>query len=137
MPCFLSGRYLRGDSDFRYYQADRMNLGRNALEASSQFAGLGQKTQLIMSSLPEYRTRDDVMNAQLQFNLASILELVRRIDTVNAEEHPKIRAMIVNTRYPGPRQHSDAVAVIANEVELLSVPDDQEPKLRAIIQQNH
>jgi predicted ATPase len=73
------------------------------------------------------------MEAGMRDNLETIIELVRRIDAVNAEEHRRTREMIVNARHS--KQPADGVARITAEVELLSVSDEQEMKLQNNVQE--
>jgi hypothetical protein len=88
-----------------------------------------------MSSLLEHHCKEDAFEFDFRDKMNSILELVRRIGAVNAAEHRKTRAMIVNRPHSDPKQPPDSVAVITAEVELLSVSDDQELRLQNNVQE--
>jgi hypothetical protein len=88
-----------------------------------------------MSSLLEHHCKEDEFEFNVRDKLNSILELVRRIDTPNAAEHQKTRAMIVNKSHSDHKRGPDRVAVITAEVELLSISDDQELRLQNKVQE--
>jgi hypothetical protein len=86
-----------------------------------------------MSSLLDHHIKEDRFEFDVRNKLNSILELVRRIDAVNAVEHQKTRSMIVNKPQSDdsdPNRRPDPVAVITAEVELLSVSEEEELKLQ-------
>jgi hypothetical protein len=87
-----------------------------------------------MSSLLDHHIKEDEFEFDIRDKLNSILELVRRIDDVNAVEHQKTRAMIVHKQQSDPRR-PNPFAVITAGVELLSVSDDQELKLQNKVQE--
>jgi hypothetical protein len=88
-----------------------------------------------MSSLLEHHCKEDAFKFNIRDKINSMLELVRRIDIINAAEHQKTRAIIVNRSHSDPKRRPDHVAVITAKVKLLSISEDQELKLQNKVQE--
>ncbi|CZR69246.1 uncharacterized protein PAC_19146 [Phialocephala subalpina] len=112
----------------------REKLDAESLQNSSHFASLDQRTRLIISSILHHHANENVMAAGVRDQMNTLLQLVRRLDTANVEEHRRTREMIVNLEYKQSAQQSSPIETITASIELLSVSDKEERKLRRSVQ---
>ncbi|KAE9371784.1 hypothetical protein N431DRAFT_559214 [Stipitochalara longipes BDJ] len=112
-------------------------LEEESLRNSERFNHLDERTQLIISSLLDASNgakKTTKLTQEVRDQMQTVLQLVRRIDITQTEDHHRTRSQVANEQASaGEDQFGERRAIIAR-YEMLDVSNNQETELRRTVQ---
>ncbi|PMD17222.1 hypothetical protein NA56DRAFT_752573, partial [Hyaloscypha hepaticicola] len=101
-------------------------MDTQSIHMSSHFKGLEQQTQYIISSLldNQIQAKDTrTMTHKIRCHLATLIQIVRRLDTISPNERLRTRASVIESHR---RDRGDEMKEIISMIEMLDVPHAEE-----------
>jgi hypothetical protein len=115
----------------------RGNADEESLRNSDRFNHLDERTQLIISSLLDASKRakkTTKLTQEVRDQMQTLIQLVRRIDTVQTDKHYRTRTKVANEQTGAGNAQLGEIEEITARFEMLDVSDVQETKLRRTVQ---